>query len=105
MLHLYKDAPLSTLLLAATATTAEFTVVDGGMYGIAVVGLADGASVSIQARLGAAWKTVDSVTKTDLLADGAAYSGISPARLAVGVWRVEVAAAGPVVYIGAAGGG
>ena len=105
MTTIFADTPQSTRILAATETSADIVIRDGGMYLIGVKDLPDAGTVSIAAYMFGEWVTVDTITRTDLLADGANYSGTAPARLSVGNWRFSVAAAGPSVSLGAAGEG
>ena len=83
--------------------SVEVNIRAGGMFLVGVVGLPDAGTVTIEARMAGRWVKVDEVKQTDLEADGANFSGVATARLSVGHWRFSVAAAGPEVFIGAAG--
>ena len=102
---IFPDAAQSTKILASTETSGEIMIRQGGMYLLGVTDLPDAAVVTVAVSMGGSWVTVDTVKQTDLVADGSSFSGVAPARLSVGNWRVSVAAAGPTVYIGAAGKG
>ena len=99
---IFSDTPLSTRVLAPTATSAEFDVRDGGLYNVGVLDLPAGATVSVDAYMGR-WVEVNAIIASDLRPDNANFSGATQARFSPGRWRFTVAAAGPSVYVGGAG--